>query len=239
MKEFILTYSLCFIFGFSYSQETLSPCIIEVMDLEKELFRKDLGQEDKAAFIHYKVRTEDQLGEVVSSEVKMYKNVNNMHFFSDQVNIYTDKSESFMVIKAQKLIMGSMTPPNSMGSGFSDDFLGFKAKFMKTCEVQSCLLIDSLQGIKEVTLVINKENKEVLSINSMIYKYSTKDHKIISTIVNYSKPYKLKTMAIYYIDFQPISTYTFSKARKYILGSKGKLVENYKGYEFIDDREKK
>lgn len=239
MRNCILAYCICFVFGISFSQEVINPCITEVMNLEKELFKKDLGQEDKAAFIHYKIRTEDQLGEVVSSEVKMYKNINNMHFFSDQVNIYTDKTESFMVIKGQKLIMGSTTPPNSMKSVFSDDFLSFKAKFMKSCEVQSCIVIDSLQGIKEVSLVISKENKEVLSINSMIYRYSIKENKIISTTVNYSKPYKLKTMTINYIDFQPISTYTFSKARKYILESKGKLVENYKGYEFIDDREKK
>lgn len=218
------------------AQDSKSACIDEVIALENEVYSTKFAEGNKAAFIHYKVKSEDWDGEIIQAEVKMYRNASKMHFFSDQVDIYTDKTETFLVLKPQKLIMATTTNEDKSNALLTDDFLKFRNKFLKYCEVQYCSVVDSINGIKQLKLKVKEDLEGIIDIETMTYKYDTKNKKVLSTTVVYSSSYKLKKMTINYIKFSGSLTYTFLKSKSYILSSKGKLLDKFKNYEFIDDR---
>lgn len=238
MKRFSFIYIIFFL-TFSHAQDTISYCIKEVMEIEETVFNEDIGKTSKTAFIHYKVLSESNTNQITKSEVKMYRNNQYMNFFSDQADIYTDKNESFMILKPQLMIIASSTPQNVMNSGYSADFLKFKKEFMQTCVVESCIVKDSINGLKELKLTIGKDSQKKMFIRTIIYNYDTKNKKILSTDVYYSKDSKVKRMLINYIALETDYNYDFVHGKRKFLTSKGKLLDKYKGYEFIDDRTKK
>lgn len=234
-------YLLILTIGISFpliAQGEDKACLEAVIAYENKLLAQDWNENGKPTFISYKVRSEDWENNIIESEVKMYRNKTNLHFFSDQVNIYTDQNETFMVLKAQKMVMASTTPKTIVNTGMSDEFLIFRTKFLRTCEIESYSMIDSVKGIQQVKLKLGKEMEGMLDIKSMTYKFDSKNKKVISTAIVYESSYKLKKMTITYRDFKPTVEYSFLKARKYVLNGNGSLLEKYKGYEFFDDRVK-
>ncbi len=210
-------------------------CIKQVLTIEDSIYADKLTFADKVGFVHYKVKSEDWDKVIVESEVKIYQNQTSMNFYSDQVDIFSNESELFMVLKQAKVIMAHNSL-NKKSTKSEDEFYKFRKKFLKNCEVMSCYFSDSLKGIKVLKLKVKDDVKEYLAIKTMTYKFDTKNNKLISNSITYSSDYKLKKMEMVYINYKYLNTYNFSKPRKKVLNQSGKLIEKYKGYEFIDER---
>jgi hypothetical protein len=230
MRNFIQVYFFICITSWSLSQD----CLEQVLAIEDSIYADRKNLNNKTAFVHYKVRSEDWEKEVVQSEVKMYQDQKHMYFLSEQVDIFSDDKEMFLVLKQQKVILGNISQKNPKAS--EDEFLKFRKTFLKNCEVQSCYFSDSLKGIKTLKLTVKEDVNELVHIKSMTYKIDIKNNRLISNSVTYTKKYKLKSMEMNYMDYKFLNSYNFSKPSKLILNQKGKLLEKYKGYEFIDDR---
>lgn len=222
--------------AWSYAQTEAADLLQEITSIETQMLNQKWNENAKPSYIRYKVSSEDWDNNVVKSEVEMYRNKTNLHLFSDQVDIYTDESETFMVLKTQKMVVASLSSKAVTNSMMSDNFLAFRNKFLKSCTVVSNTLIDSTKEIRQLKLTLNKDLEGLMDIKSITYKYDGKNKKVLSTTVLYENSYKLKKMTVTYLDFKEESTYTFQKSRKYVLSSKGKLLEKYKTYELMDDR---
>lgn len=236
MLKYILPYYFIFSFCWLSAQEDKSACLNEILALEDSVFSDRKTLTNKVAFIHYKVKSEDWEHAVVQSEVKMYQNDKSMAFYSNQVDIFSDEDEMFLILKAQKIVLADISQKKLNVKTSEDDFAKFRKSFLQNCEVQVCYFTDSINGIKLIKLNVKEEVNEYIAIKTMTYKIDTKKQRLISNTVTYTKDYKLKKMEMDYVDYKFLSNYKFSKPRKLVLNQKGKLLDKYKGYEFIDER---
>lgn len=234
MKKHILS-CIFVILGVSNILAQGSECLKEVLAFEDSIYLHKKVNLNKPFFIHYAVRSEDWDKNIVYSNVKLYQGKGGMHFYADQVNIFADEKEMYMILPEQKVIIINLVEKKAPNQNM-DEFLKYKKKFLSNCEIESCKTIDSLKNVKQLKLKVKDGINDFLAIRSMSYKIDTQTSKVLATSVSYTKEYKLKKMDIKYIDYQALNHFSFGKARKKVLGSNGKLLAKYKGYEILDER---
>ena len=210
-------------------------CIEEVLELEEALYSKKYVEGEQPVYLNYNIKNTDWEGKIVNSNVKIYRDYQNLHFFSKEVTIYQDNEDVLMVLNNQKVVMREKAPKDLTKKGHSDEFIELRKKFLTSCEVVSCT---EEKSIKTLILKSKNDMNGALFINKMIYTYDKNAQKVLSTAIYYNKGYKLKEIVINYNEIDMKSTYKFGKSRQYVLDKKNGLLAKYKGFELIDNTKK-
>ncbi len=209
-------------------------CVKEIIAYEDALYQQI--NNENTVYVNYKTTAIDWEKNSASSEVKLYKDRENVHFFSEEGNLYKDAEQMFLVLPTQKLIVADKVTEDMASTGYNDEFVKMRERFLLSSELVNCTITDSVKGIKEVTLRVKEELEGIVEIEEMTYKYNTQQKKIMTSTVLYSNNYKIRRLTTSYLDFNPNSTYKFKKSNRYILASNNKLLSKYNGFELIDNR---
>ena len=220
-----------------FAQLDSTVCIREVLAYEDALYG-DLDLE-KTVYVNYKTTALDWDDNLASSEVKIYKNATNVHFFSKEGNLYRDNDEMFLVLPIQKLIVADQLTEEIKANSANKDFIETRKKFLLNCQYVFCKVTDSTKGIKQLKLRVHEDLEGIIEIEEMLYTYNTKTKRILKSTVWYSGNYKIKKMTINYLDFKKESDYKFKKASRYVLANSNKLLAKYSAFELIDNRNNK
>lgn len=211
-------------------------CLNDIFKLEEKIYSKSYNDGDKPAYISYNVLTTDWEDQTNSSNVKVYKDKNNMHFFSEQVNIFQDEKDVFLILKMQKLVIVNSTKKEITNKKINDNFLELRKEFLENCTVVKCEKSPQNEFIKTLELKVNDNMGGVIKIEKMIYTYNTQTEKILTTKIDYNEEYKVKEIFIKYNELEMESNYSFISAKKNVLDRNNKLLPKYKGYELVDNR---
>jgi len=211
-------------------------CIQDILKLEEQIYLKKYLEGEKPVYIHYEIVTTDWQNKSITSKVKIYKGFNNMHFFSDQANIYQDEKDILMVLKTQKLIMRENSSEKLVNEKINDQMLFAKKQFLQSCELIKCENLATDKTLKIVELKAKDDMDGVLFIDEMTYTYNPTTNKLIKSTISYKKGYKVKTINIKYHQLDMASNYKFYKAPKYVVNKKGELLVKYAKFELIDNR---
>jgi hypothetical protein len=238
VKKLVLLLCLFFV-GHFWSQNDRN-CLKELLAIEK--LHGDMSKsmaEGKCLYIHYTIKTEDWENSAVVSNIKMYQGSKRLHFFSEQVNIFSDEREVLIVLPKQKVVILNGSSPELSDNQLSESFLKLKRGFLDSCEVQSC--VTNQQGHTMLTLKVDRKKSidPNTKINTMVFEYDAAQQRIISTTVSYRKDYKLKQMTVIYRDIDPLSAYQFPPLRQNVIDREGRLVKSYRDYELMDGRDEK
>jgi len=217
-----------------FAQQDSSSCIREVLSYEDKLYEK--LDNEQTIYLNYKTTAIDWENNVASSEVKTYKNSNNIHFFSNEGLIYQDENDVFLILPKQRLIIIDKVTEEIKERRKNDNFTQLRKQFLLNSSLVFCKIIDSIQGIKEVRLRVQEELEGIIEIEEISYIYNTKTENIITTTVWYSNNYKIKKMITTYINFDKNSPYKFKKANRYVLANNKKLLNKYQSFKLIDNR---
>lgn len=220
-----------------FSQVDSTACVRDILAYEDALYG-DLDEE-KTTYVNYKTTAIDWDDHLASSEVKVYKNKNNVHFFSKEGNLFRDNDEMFLVLMNQKLIVADQLTEEIKATSTNNDFIELRKSFLLNSQLVFCKITDSINGIKQLKLRIHEDLEGIIEIEEMLYTYNTKTKKIISSTVWYSDNYKIKKMSIKYLDFKRESDYKFKKASRYVLAGNNKLLGKYSTFELVDNRNNK
>lgn len=199
--------------------------------------RNDTALEKRNVFMSYSVKATSWEDEVTSSSVKVYKLGANMHFFSEQANIYMDENEVAIVIPAQRLLILNSTTKDLNNSRLSDEFFEMRRAFLDSCEVLSC---ETDKGIR--TLVLKVDRRKVdpsVRITRMVYQYSVEEKRVKNVRISYDEDYKLKQLFIAYGEFDAASAHKYAPARSYVMDRKGRVNSRFEGYQLVDNRDPK
>jgi hypothetical protein len=229
-KVFLLLLST----GIAAMAQNGKQCIDAVLKLEENTAR-DFTDEN-VVYMNYSVKTTDWEGQIVSSEVKVYKGKDNTHFFSDQATIYQDKKDVYMVLPAQKLVIVNSTKKELYDQRLSDDFYELKKELLDSCEVLKCDSSSQTPGLKILELKSKGNLGPEVKVNRMIYEYNVVTKKIERASLFFNDDYKIKQIVVTYKDTNKHSKYVFGNTRKQVLDNSGQLLSKYKGYQLIDNR---
>lgn len=234
MKNLLTTVLLLAVGSPLFAQLNASACVKEIIAYEDALYQKINNQ--NTVYVNYKTTAIDWDKNLASAEVKLYKNKENIHFFSDEGNLFKDSENMFLVLPTQKLIVADKVTDQMGAMNYNEEFIELRKRFLLSSELVKCEITDSIKGIKQVTLRVKEDLEGIIEIEEMSYQYDTQQGKIISTTVLYSNNYKIRKLMTTYLDFNPNSTYKFKKSNRYILASNDKLLSKYNGFELIDNR---
>lgn len=216
--------------------QNMKDCLKEVVDFEEKInYRKDTLLNKKNMFISYSVKVTDWENNITVSNVKIYKNEEYMHFFSEQANIYQDSKEVVMILPIQKMAIISSTTKELNNTKISDAFFEMRRKFIDSCEIIRC----DIAGSKKTLELKVKKHQDSNNIIGIIYEYDIELGKILFVKISYNQDYKVKTVQINYKDFVMDSNYQYSSSRRYMVDRNGKLLSKLNGYELVDNRDQK
>jgi hypothetical protein len=213
-------------------------CLREVLEYEKNTAPiSDSATADKNVYFSYTVKATDWENESTISNVKIYKRGGEMHFFSEQVNMYSDEKETIVEMPGQKIIMWNETHPSGKRNSI-DLSAQWRKEFLDSCRVVSCK-----SSGKNTRLLILKANPAYMEagirIAEMHFEYDTEKKKVLSVKTTYYSDYKLKNLLVIYREYTPESSYAFTPFRSRFIDRKGRLTEKYRSYELVDNRDKK
>ena len=233
--KFIISFFLISVFAFSQRNE----CVNDVLKIADKYAKMDSVGAGSVHFENYKVINTDWEGNVVVSNIKLYKQNNYMHFFSEQGKIFRDETEVYTVLPMQKLVVLSTTNEKMNMARLGQDFFNYRKDFFDSCEVVSCIGYQQNPSQKILELKVKKNALGGINITKMIYHYDQKNLTINKLIVFYDKRYKIQKVEVVINEISSVTNYKFARARKYVMDKKGNLNAPYKGYTLMDNRKKK
>lgn len=214
--------------------QTKDACIDEVLSYETMGKPEADSVSSTGTYFSYALRVTNWDDEITLSNIKMYKKGKYMNFFSEQATIYTDENEVMIIMPEQKVIIINSIDKEKK-SAINDNFYELRKEFIDSCDVVKCEAKNATTKI----LVLKARQQGLLAIEDMTYEYNPVEKKIISIKINYAKNYKLKQMVMIYKEYDGASTYKFSAVKKYYSDRHGNVNDTYKGFEIVDNREKK
>ncbi len=236
--KYNVAFLLSLIFPFSFYSQNINACKTELQKIEEKNSIKNIKDENSVFYLNYKVRTTDWDNQTVDSNVKVYKGKGNLYFFSEQGQMFQDEKDFFLILPIQKVVIMNSTNKEMASAKFGNDFFQFRKGFIDSCEVVRCETPPQTPDIKILEMKVKDDLGGKIHVKKMIYKYNVKTEKIISTVSEYSKDYKVKKIEMVFNEVDLNNDYKFGKARKMVLDRNGRLLAKYKGYELVDDREK-
>jgi hypothetical protein len=235
MKKRILLISLgLWAFLQTATAQNLPVCVSEIITCEAA--EASIGETTQALLIRYQVKVKNQDDEITESNVKLYSHGGLMNFFSEQAVIYRNDAEVLMILPQQKVLVLSSTTPQMNQYKAGDGLMNQHKAVLEHCEVVSCEEIGNQR--KRTVLKVNPlKSPAVLSISRLTYEYDPVSKTILSVKTEYSEDYKLKEMTVTYRTREPAEHYRFPDLKRLYSDKRGKLLEKYKGYEVMDNRE--
>lgn len=230
---------LTLLYSSSFAQNN-KECVAEVLKIEEQnTYNKAVQNPSAVFYMNYMVSTTDWDNQTVNSNVKICKQNEFVHFFSEQGQIYQDGKESYCVLPIQRVVIMSTMDENLKNFTVGDNFYEFRKTFFDSCQVVRCEVVSQKPLTKILELKVLKDFEGMINIERIIYKYDVQSSKLLSVTTYYNKKYKVKKIDITINEINNNYTYTFNKARRYVLDKNGKILPKYNGYEIVDNREKK
>ena len=174
-----------------------------------------------------------------SVDATLIMSLSKSFYYSNVLNLFADKNNGFMVMPLQRQIIWG---PGNKGSTELDKMntlLSFQDTLIEVSSVESCKL-NVIQGdsILQISLLIPKSIQEPTGIDKLVLKYSYKRKMMESVVCQYvsNKELKRVTVTYYELDFDYEGNFNETAYQK-VFKSKGKLREEYRGFEVIDNRD--
>jgi hypothetical protein len=234
MKKFILLISIGLCGVQSAIAQAMPECISEILACEAA--GTGFSDSKQTLLIGYQVKVKNQDDEITVSNVKLYSRGGQMNFFSEQALIYRSNTEVLMILPQQKVLVLSSTTPQMNQYKTGDGLLNQHKGVLEHCEVISCEETGNRRR-KAVLKVNPLKSPAGLSISYLTYEYDPVSKTILSVKTDYSEDYKLKEMTVTYRTREPVKNYRFPDLKQLYSDKRGKILEKYRGYEVMDNRE--
>lgn len=217
--------------------QATSNCLDDILAWEEQVYKLDLEQPNAIFGLHYSVLTEDWDGKVVRSRVKVYRSQEEVHFFSEQADIYQDKDHVFLVLHPQKLILWNDAPEEMAAGGFDEEFMAIRRSFFEESTVEVCGPAAGEPSVKVAVVKAVEDLTGTVLINRMKYRYDTQHKKLLSTEISYKPQYKVKRIVVTYEGLYPHAQYDFGGAAwKHVLKPDGNPLAKFSNYQLMDNR---
>ncbi len=217
--------------------QSKDDCLAGILAWEEQIYQKKYTSDEEAGSIAYRIITTDWEGQILHSKVRLYRSQTNLHFFSEQADVIQDSQEMYLVLHAQKTILRNNAPEEGVQQGFSDEFLAMREAFIKQSELISCGPAAGSADVRTVAIKAPEDPDGLILIDRMIYRYDTRNKKLLSTTIHYLDAYKVKTIEIQYDRLDLKTGYDFGKrAASRLFQPNGQLKEQYQNYRLIDNR---
>jgi hypothetical protein len=223
------------------AQDNQADCLKEILSYD-ELYNpsksKDTAKAEPNIFISYSIKTINWEDETTISNIKIHQMGSKMHFFSEQAAIYLDDKNAVIVMPIQKIVVLNSLNEELANNKLNDGFYEMRQKFLDSCKIIKCEI--KTNGIKILVLKVDQtKDDNSIMIETMTYEYNPNLKKILSVKVDYNSDYKVKQLTMTYRDFNLTNDYVYYPSSSYVLDRKGNMLEKYKNYEIVDNRDNK
>jgi hypothetical protein len=214
------------------ANETGRQYLREVMLLEAEITATNAPSKGQVFERSYQMETTTWDNERLHTKVKCYQAAAAIHFLSDEISMYMDESDVFLVHHEAKSIFYSESAPNAF-NGAPDQMIAIRKAFLENAEILSAKTL--ADGRKYLKLGKSAVQLPGMQIESMEYVFIP-DEELVSVKVNYAKSYKVKSMVMTDAVFDIKCKRNMKKpVRDLILDGNNKVRSAFSGYTFIDN----
>jgi hypothetical protein len=203
----------------------------KVRQVDSLMFHAGQDSSGRVAHLFVTSKSFDYNKKVIVSNVKTYRNYNQMVTFSNKADMFQDDSLVVTVLKEEKTIFINRNPSkvNRMDKQYN-----VKKHLYKHSSIHKFSVKDSLAFIE---LTINRDSVPGVHILAFNYLYDLKKDKLIKSNTYYDMDYKLSRFLVLYQDYSLNSDFKFKDtALDYVYGFKGSLRKEYRDFKIIDSR---
>ena len=174
-----------------------------------------------------------------SVNVKIYMSAEQVHYLSDEVLVYQDRKDAFMVAKKQGIIVRSESGLNNDNQEFLENFQVFTDSVFITSKTVGCreTINDKKEKLLIVTLEMSKEACGALNVTRITYQVNKTRNKIEKVTMYYVKGHKYKKTVLVHLETDLNAKRKMNiPVVNYLYDSNGKLYNKFKNYRYIDNR---
>jgi len=251
MKKLVLT--VFFLQLFTIQSQSFNPpenknkCKEDLRKLYAKQNNMQAPVEGKVYYLNYSVKSTPNKEKAVEqkTDVKIYSNVEKTYFESNTMEIYQDKKVSVSVIPSSKTIIVNNIYKETEKT--KENKLKYLTVLQDTLfdlsEVEQCDLEKTTTGetIKKVKVKLTDKGVKLFKMTSVDFFLKKDADFINSYTINYSEKQRFKKVQISFNEFD--YDYKTDKLNKPILSlvfdANNKLLNQYKDYKLIDNRNKK
>ncbi len=234
-----LLFGLCLINArLTYAQqENNTKYLQELVAIDALAYDKKFDKHSKSSYIHYTSTVIDGEGDTHTSTTKFYRGYQCAHLFSSEADFYMDAQHFILVLnKTRTIVIDDNTDPTK-NMDLSSQMKELRTEFFKSCVLESYQELDKHK--RKMVLKLPDNLHKIMNTRKMTFIYDVHEKKIIKNEIEYATGYKYKKMTIEYHELNLSAAYRFKATALEEVMWKNKLLEKYKGYEVIDNRENK
>jgi hypothetical protein len=221
-------------------------CIDEVRSMYKKFnditALRNAGS--KVYFLDYSVKsvTKDSLKDgIKASFIRMWMDSKKMEVQSDDMQVYQDEKNAFVVIPSRKMILRN-DPDRRENKAKSGLISKAQDTLFALSKVLSCGMIGNT-SFKQVVLEVNESGRQLLKISKMSFVIDTRSHEFKNMRLDFAGGENQDGNRIMYVcyDFKTLSMDCKDKILSTdfaprFLASEKELNPKYKGYTLVDNR---
>ncbi|WMJ72526.1 hypothetical protein RCC89_05035 [Cytophagaceae bacterium ABcell3] len=154
----------------------------------------------------------------------------------DDVQVYQDTIETFMVVPREMMVIRAATPTGTMEKDLLNEFGQIPLKMLKTSSIVSLKKENSDANIYRLVLAVDENFMTVTGVSKLVFWYDMNNDKLLKTEANYVAGHKYKSAILSFHDINFKYRIKSTKAQSYVMKN-GQLLPAYKEYSFIDNLE--
>jgi len=199
---------------------------------------------EKLFFLDYSVKTvtkDSVIDGIKNTEIRMWVDNKKMEVQSNEMQVYQDEKNAFVVLPSRKLIMRN-DPDRRENKVKINQINRVQDTLFALSKVVSSGLIKNTT-LKRIVLEVNENGKRLLKISKLTFVIDTRSHEFKSLKLDYSGSENREGNRIMYVyyDFKTISMDCKDKILNnnfspLFMKSENNLIDKYQGYTLVDNR---
>jgi len=175
----------------------------------------------------------------VDMNVKILLSKDQMHTLTNDIEIYQDNRDAFMVIHSKKMVMWATSTIRTDKKQKLKELSALRDTLFDLCDATACIGVKNRkgEGRNKLTLRARELARKAFHVSTLQYLYEPQSGKIEQVVISYLPSYEVKRMTTTYkeINFNFKAKINKSVISK-ILNKNNQLLLKYNGYQLVDNR---
>ena len=219
-----------------------SKCFEKIQDYYDDMAKIGFPEGKKIYYFHYRNDSEIYDQQIVTRNkvhVHVYMSNDQMHNISDDIEIYQDQEDAFMVIKKRKMLIHSESSLKIDKHERLNEILSFQDSLFRHMELKNCTEVKGKDDKKYliVDMKLDSLTNIVHRMRNIRFTYNLDEKSIKRVKFDYLPGQKMKSLTQTIVEMDLNHSRKMNKpVMELFFTSGGKLKPEYAGYRYIDKK---
>lgn len=217
-----------------------SKCFQKIRKYYDEMAKVRFPEEKEVYFFHFNNNTEIFNGQSITRnnvDVKVYMGKDQMHHITNDIEIYQDREDAFMIVKSRKMIVRTESSLKVDKEARLNEILNFQDSLFRHMEMRNCEEVEGKNDKKFLVadMILDSLTNSYHGMRNIRFTYDIDEKAVKRVKFDYlpGLKYKSLTQTIIEMDFN-CKRKLNTPLKELFFSSNGRLKPEYAGYRYVN-----